>query len=388
MTFKKSHYQFVISGAGMVGASLAAALHQLGYTCLLLDPQNAPFKMDAKTPDMRVSSISLSSIKWLQQQGVWQRLTPQRLKYYNVLSVRDVAGSDCQFDASSINELYLGCFVENQHLADAARRQPELEVSPARIQTSQFKDGQWQLTTELNSLSCDFLVIAEGANSNLRDKLGFAGIGNQYPQSCYCALVKLSAPVNDHTWQTFTNTGAHALLPLFDNYASLILYRSAEQVRQLKQSSEAEQSQYLNKLFTHHLPAFDFVQAASFPLHRYQVKTPWQNQALVIGDAAHSIHPLAGQGVNLGFRDTAEFIRLIKQHGLEGIKRTHLQLSYNVKRWFDVQSMASTMDLLYYSNQPELSFLKPARSILFNTTAQIKPLQQLILKLAIGKIPH
>lgn len=370
----------------MVGASLAAAIEQLGYSCLLVDNAATSFDLNQASPDMRVSSLSLASVEWLKNQNIWSRLEHNRLRYYDSLSVRDATGGQCQFNAATIKRDYLGCFVENQHLAQAAQQHPGVAKIQGQISEPRQTPTGWQLSVDDKMITCDFLVSAEGARSPLRKNLGFSGFASDYAQACYCALVKLDKPAPAQTWQVFTTQGAHALLPLYDSYATFILYREQPKIRQLMAQDTSAQTDELSALFSSGVGNFEFIQSASFALQKYQIHQPLKNRCLVLGDAAHQIHPLAGQGVNLGFRDAAAFVDLLEKQGIEGLAKPHIQRKYNIQRRIDSQGMSATMDLIYHTAAPQWSFMAPIRKLALNGINHSSVLQSLILNFATGTV--
>lgn len=383
-------YDLLIVGSGMVGASLSAALSPLNLRCLLIDKQIKEFDQTQRQPELRVSSISKGSIDWLQQKSIWSELNQNRLNYYQSLSINEQSKNHCEFNAKSLALENLGCFVENSHLRQAALNQNNYPLIEASIDSCQFQQSLWQVKlSNGETIQTKLIIAADGGQSKLRQLLNFPQHGWQYPQACYSAMVKLNQPVNmQQTWQTFNQGSAIAFLPLFDNYASLIVYQSNAKIRQLLNLNLAEQSKQLTSLFQNKIADFTLLQSASFPLQKMSVINPIKQGVILVGDAAHTIHPLAGQGVNLGIRDIAQVVSLIEKN-LSDItqlqQQTHWQ-KYIIQRNIDVQSMSAMMDLTYYtfnSHNPILSWL---RNQTLTNVNHIAPLKKIILKLALGAI--
>ncbi|WP_440903327.1 FAD-dependent monooxygenase [Catenovulum sp. SX2] len=388
---QNNNCDIAIVGAGMVGATLASALKQLGYSCLLLDKTQPTFAINSPTPDLRVSSISLSSVNWLTELGIWQQLDPSRLNAFTQLSMQEKQHASCHFNASDIQQQQLGCFVENQHLQYAALQQ---FAEPVRVETitdiNQTADG-WVLDTEQQQIHCQLLIAADGAQSQVRNVLKQPTSGWQYNQACYCANIQLTDDSGQHTWQVFDNHQAQALafLPLYDNFATLIIYDQPAKLRQLAQQSNAEQTQYLSQLFSRYLKGsdFQFLASASFPLQKMTAANLAKDNLVLLGDAAHTIHPLAGQGVNLGIRDAQLLCQTLSalKGDLSAIHQQNFWRQFQFKRKLDINSMSYLMDLLYYSYSSQSPILKGIRRSLVTGLNQLPLVKSSILKAAIGE---
>ena len=385
------NYDIVIVGAGMVGATLASALKQLGLSCVLIDKAPTNFDINSPTPDLRVSSISLASINWLQQLGIWQQLDTNRLNPFNQLSMQEKQHNSCHFNAADIQQQQLGCFVENQHLQAAALKQfAEPALIEKILEIKQLQQG-WQVCTEQTQIESKLLVAADGAQSQVRNTLKLPTSGWQYNQACYCANVKLTANSGQHTWQVFDNQQARALafLPLYDNFATLIIYDQPQHLRQLSQQTTAEQTEYLQQSFNSYLPnrTFEFIASASFPLQKMTAAELVDNNLVLIGDAAHTIHPLAGQGVNLGFRDAQLLYKTLAatDGDLSAIHQQNFWRQFQFKRKLDINSMSYLMDLIYYGYSSQSPILKGIRRSMVTGLNQLPQIKATILKAAIGE---
>ncbi|MCU4677687.1 FAD-dependent monooxygenase [Catenovulum sp. 2E275] len=383
-------YDIIIVGAGMVGASLAASLADTELSVLLIDKKITAFDDTINQPKIRVSSISKGSIDWLTDHQIWQQLNSERLQYYNQLSVNEAGKSQCHFYAKDLMIDNLGCFVENNHLQAAALKQNPFTVIEDQILSCQFEQARWHLKLiENQNVSATLIIAADGAQSNIRKFCNFAQQGWQYNQACYSALIQLTQPANMlQTWQSFNQNGAIAFLPLYQNYANLIVYQTPANIRKLSAKNQQDQQIQLKSLFANNLPEFTLLESASFPLQKMSVSQSAKNGVILVGDAAHTIHPLAGQGVNLGIRDIAKLAKIIKMHqnNLTELQSERVWHSYQRQRNADVQSMSGMMDIIFYafaSQNPLLNFL---RNQAMNLVEYTQPLKQLILKQALGKI--
>ncbi|MER2490346.1 FAD-dependent monooxygenase [Catenovulum sediminis] len=381
-------FDIIIVGAGMVGASVASALQSLSFNCLLLDKQQPQRMKDRLEPQLRISSISKGSIDWLQSLGIWQKLNINRIRYYNQLSVAEKGGSNCTFDAQSLALQTLGCFVENNYLQTCAQDTFAGQLSFEQITSVQFYRDKWQLyTLDGHCYSSKLLIAADGANSQIRKALGLATYGWQYPQHCLSVNIKLQQDSGHHTWQKFDEAGAYAFLPLFAQYASLILYRPVNVINDFKNKTNKQQKALLAGIYGGDIADFEIVESASFPLKKMTAHTTSKKGAILIGDAAHTIHPLAGQGVNLGFRDAIQLVSQIKNaHSLDDLQHDTYWHAYNRKRALDVISMSGLMDLIYFAYQSQPPIIKLLRNTGVGMLNITPPLKNFILKNALGEI--
>lgn len=302
-----------VVGAGMVGAAAALALARAGFSTALLEA-HAPAPWDATAEvDLRVVGLAPSSLALLDDLGVWTSIRDARSGPYAHMHVWDAeSGAAIDFDAADEGRDGLGHIVENslvqwtlwQSLDAAGVRR----LCPAEV--SGFEAGEDRIQLQLadgETLSASLLVAADGAASPLRQLAGIGTRGRDYAQRAVVAHVVTERPHQHTAWQRFLPSGPLALLPLADGRSSLVWsLPDAEARRVLALDDHA----FLDELGV----ATDFrlgritatTPRAAFPL-KLQLADSYQAERLVLlGDAAHAVHPLAGQGVNLGLRDVAE----------------------------------------------------------------------------------
>ncbi|NTS78398.1 FAD-dependent monooxygenase [Catenovulum sp. SM1970] len=384
-------YDIVIVGAGMIGASMAASLNQSGLSILLID-KHLPSTPLSQQPDLRVSSLNLGAIRWLKQQGIYQQLDPSRIQTYNALAGYEKGGAHLQFNAADINEDKLGCFVENKHLQQAALKVANCQQLELAITSIKANEQGWDIEFEnARQTRTKFIIAADGANSQIKQALNFAQFGWQYRQSCLSVNIEFHSALpkvqQTTTWQTFRPQGPIAFLPLFDNFASLIVYDSADKIKALQQLSETSLKQALAELFKEKITAdFDVIQAGAFPLTKRQVNKRYHNQALLVGDAAHTIHPLAGQGVNLGLRDVAAASHTLLNaiNAGESWHQADIWQRYNQARVKDDNQTSFAMDSIYKLFSNDLVPVKLFRKFTLNTLDKMSPLKQTALHFALG----
>jgi 2-octaprenylphenol hydroxylase len=316
----KDQFDIVIVGAGMVGLTLATLLVESEFAeslqVIVVDSGNEPrFDISADL-DLRVSAISPGSAEILARAGVWQEIRSIRACPFVAMRVWDADGSvhgpeTLRFDAADFALPELGNIVENSLIQD--RLLHRLGAHGQRVQFgakihSVRSAGDRFLVSVANSAPVrpELLIAADGSNSFVRSAAGIPLHAWRYAQSAFVTHVRPEHRHGDTAWQRFLRSGPVALLPLADGRVSVVWSTSDELARQALAASNEELGQMLAKVS-------DFVLGklspcgprGSFALQaQYAAKYALPGLVLV-GDAAHSVHPLAGQGANLGLADAA-----------------------------------------------------------------------------------
>ncbi len=316
-----------VVGGGMVGAAAALALARAGFATALLEA-HAPAAWDAHAEvDLRVVGLAPSSVMLLDELGVWTSIRAARASPYTHMHVWDAAsGAAIDFDAASEGRDRLGYIVENSlvqwtlwQALDAAQGSASAagagragasvrRLCPAEVRGFEAREDRIQLElADGETLSASLLVAADGAGSPLRALAGIGTRGRDYAQRAVVAHVATERPHQDTAWQRFLPCGPLALLPLADGRSSIVWsLPEAEAQRVLVLDDQA----FLDELGV----ASDFrlgrivatTPRAAFPLKLQLAERYQADRFVLLGDAAHAVHPLAGQGVNLGLRDVAE----------------------------------------------------------------------------------
>lgn len=315
----KPEYDIVIVGAGVVGSALACALRAAGLRIAVVDAA-APvrFSPDAEF-DLRVFALSPASRRILEHLGAWDTVRNARVQAYTAMVVWDATGrGHVRFDSSELGEEALGYIVENrflqfallQRLADAANVSVLRPASPLDLSVTADKavvtldDGR-RLETRL-------LVAADGAASAVRRLAGIEVRQAGYGQQAIVAHVRTEKPHRATAWQRFMPSGPIALLPLSDGRASIVWSLDDARAAEIRGLGDREfcaaagtaSGEILGRI-TATTPR------ASFPLQRLHADEYVQPRLALIGDAAHVVHPLAGQGMNLGMLDAATLAEVI-----------------------------------------------------------------------------
>ncbi|MBS0974716.1 2-octaprenyl-3-methyl-6-methoxy-1,4-benzoquinol hydroxylase, partial [Serratia rubidaea] len=343
-------------------------------------------------PDLRISAIGCASVALLKQLGAWPALAQMRSAPYRRLETWEWESARVAFDAAELGLPELGFMVENRLLQLALWQQLQhcdtLTLHcPARLQALRREDEAWRLTLDDGeTLTARLVVGADGAHSQVR-KLADIGVsGWQYRQSCMLITVQTGAPQQDATWQQFFPSGPRAFLPLYDDWASLVWYDSPQRIRQLQSMPMAQLEQEITAAFPARLGAVKAHAAGSFPLVRRHAQRYVLPGLALVGDAAHTINPLAGQGVNLGYRDVDALLNVLleaRDQGEEWASEAVLQ-RYQRRRRADNLLMQSGMDLFYTAFSNRLAPLGVARNLALMAAERAGGLKQKALKYALG----
>ena len=313
-------YDIAIVGGGMVGGMLACALGNSRFSVAVIEAGDAPeFEADDDYA-LRVSALSVASQRMLEVTGAWPGVVQRRACPYRRMLVWDSeSGGETLFDSSDIAEPHLGHIVENHVLQLALiERLVEFEnidfFPQTRIEYASFSDTAVHLSFhDGRSMSASLLVGADGGNSRVRALADFDVRSELYDdQHALVSTVVTELPQQDITWQRFVPSGPEAFLPLCGHRASLVWYNTPEEVGRLKSLDTAAFTKAVEQQFPERLGGVrSLVGRGSFPLSRMHARQYVKPRVALIGDAAHTIHPLAGQGVNLGLLDAATLAEVI-----------------------------------------------------------------------------
>ncbi|MCU5774144.1 3-demethoxyubiquinol 3-hydroxylase [Erwiniaceae bacterium BAC15a-03b] len=388
---RETDFDVVVIGGGMVGAALASGLVQQGFSLAVVEQEEAPAFDPASNPDLRISAIGSASVDLLKQLQVWNDIQQMRTAPYRQLETWEWQTACVKFDAASLGLPELGYMVENRVLQRALwQRLQQQQVTlfcPAALKTLTRDNSGWTVTLDDGrQLKTRLVVGADGANSQVRQLAGIGIHGWNYSQSCMLITVRCEHPAGDTTWQQFTPQGPRAFLPLFDNWASLVWYDAPARIRQLQAMPLSQLQKEIAAHFPARLGRFSAVAAGSFPLVRRHATRYVQDGLALVGDAAHTINPLAGQGVNLGYRDIDALIDVLTEarNNAEAWSSDAVLQRYQRKRHTDNLLMQSGMDLFYFTFSNQLAPLKVVRNLGLMVAQRSGVLKRQALRYALG----
>jgi 2-octaprenylphenol hydroxylase len=316
----KKTYDVIIVGGGMVGAALACALARQHRSVAVIEaraPQ--PFSQDDPF-DLRVSAISRASQHVFEALGVWPLIQKKRSQAYDRMVVWDESDGEIHFDAADIGEPDLGHIIENRviqtALLEAIASLDEVDLlCPAQVDDLDLQPERVVVTLDSgDQIEASLLVGADGARSQVRERLGIAySVVRDYDQKAIVCVVRTEQGHDYTAWQRFLNTGPLAFLPLSDaHYSSIVWSADTAVADRIMVMDDEAFCTAIGEAFEFRLGRVDWTSArAAFPLRGTQAAAYVMPRLALVGDAAHTIHPLAGQGVNLGLLDAAALAEVL-----------------------------------------------------------------------------
>lgn len=321
----------IIVGAGMVGSALALALRKQGMECLVLDggPMTVqPFDSGAAY-EPRVSALSMASQRILERLGAWPGVQARRSCPYRDMHVWDGSGTGhIHFSAASVHASTLGHIVENRVVQDALVERLHASdvglLANARLERMRHSGDDWLLTlADGRELRTPLVIAADGANSAVRRLAGCETREWDYLHHAIVTSVRCAEAHRATAWQRFTDEGPLAFLPLGErdgeHWCSIVWSTTPEHAAQLMALDDEGFSTALGQAFEYRLgQVLQVDRRLCIPLRQRHAKRYVEPGLALIGDAAHTIHPLAGQGVNLGFLDAAVLAEVLAQAAARG----------------------------------------------------------------------
>lgn len=320
---RRHDFDVIVVGGGMVGLCVAALLEReerlANWRIAIVEPAT-PRAPDDGSLDLRVSALSRASERILAAAGAWPAIREHACPYstmvvWDAASLPD-ARDALRFSAAETAEPDLGHIAENLRVQWELLESPELEgVTQLRagLEALEFEpDGATVVLTDGRRLSCSLVIGADGGQSRTRELCGISRAGWSYGQTAVVAHLRTERP-HDHTaWQRFLPDGPLAFLPLRDGRVSLVWTTTPADAAALIAAEPADFGRRVTEASAHVLGEATLASArAGFPLALWHAREYVRPRLALVGDAAHTIHPLAGQGVNLGFLDCASLVEVL-----------------------------------------------------------------------------
>ena len=308
---RRRRLDIAVVGGGVVGSACALALSALGLEVALVEGV-APSRWQAQQPDLRVYAFAVDNVALLEALGIWQDIRIARAQAYRRMRVWDAAAAgELMFDADALGRSELGWIVEHGLLVDrlwAALPGAGVQVHcPARVDAAeQDAEGVRLQLDDGSRIDARLVVAADGAESTLRALIGLEVDRHDYAQRGVVAYVSTTHAHEDTAWQRFLPGGPLAFLPCADGSSSIVWTLREDEATRVMALGDAAFNAELTRAFDARLGDVRVLsKRAAFPLRRQLARDYVAGRVLLLGDAAHVVHPLAGQGVNLGLRDVS-----------------------------------------------------------------------------------
>ena len=336
-------FDIAVIGAGIVGSCAALSLARAGYRVALVEAHE-PKVWSEETPDLRVVALASDNQKLLDSCGVWKKIAERRTQPYSEMRVWDAAaGNELHLSASQQAQESLGTIIENNNISDALWQAIEHENHIHCFCPDKLESIEQESTVTLHlksgaAIKAGLVLGADGASSKVRELLGLKTDKKDYGQRGVVAYVSTAESHQNTAWQRFLPTGPLAFLPFSDDRCSIVWTLPNDEAERLLQCDDETFCRELTRAFDARLgDVTEVSQRAAFPLQRQLSKEMLTGRVALIGDAAHAVHPLAGQGVNLGLRDVAALLELLgeaKTTSEPSKQKSAVQISqHKLERW-------------------------------------------------------
>ncbi|MDL0431222.1 UbiH/UbiF/VisC/COQ6 family ubiquinone biosynthesis hydroxylase [Marinobacter sp. TBZ242] len=335
---EQAYFDILVVGGGMVGSALALGLSRQGWNVGLVEGssrnallQEAAEAFDVNSFDPRVSAISVASQRLLQQLDVWSDITAGRHCPYQTMTVWDGDGTGrIQFEAAELRAPALGTIIENRRIVRAlfaALADSSVELIDGVKVSGWWQDGKERgiRLEDGRVVAAQLVVAADGAHSRLRQWVGLPTREWDYGQQAIVCTVQTTQSHRFTAWQRFSPTGPLAFLPLMaesgdEHFCSIVWSQDTEEARRLMALDDNAFRAELERAIERELGSVEAVSRRfAFPLRQRHAKDYIAGGFALVGDAAHTIHPLAGQGANLGYGDVRALLDELSRARKAGI---------------------------------------------------------------------
>lgn len=386
--------EILIVGGGLAGATLAGLLGQQGIDCIVIDARTEALEQTMTVPDPRTLALTHASRRILQTINTWQRLPDERIGHFRKIYVWDENGKgEIKFDCEELCETSLGYIVEQTVLQNALDEVLEFIPAVSSYKGETPKAVHWSndaVTVDLNnrSVRAKLLVAADGAHSKTREFAGIAYVKHDYRQTAITCVVKTALPHNNLARQRFLSEGPLAFLPMTDQQQCGIVWSTSPAYADQLLVMDTEQFNHtLKSAFASTLgEILESGHRACFSLQRAQAERYCKDRIVLVGDAAHSVHPLAGQGANLGLLDAACLAQLLLEARKKNKDLGNIRVLRRYERWRRGENrfMMMVFEVFKYLFENQMTPLPLLRNTGLNIVDRNSYIKHFIMRRAIG----
>ena len=397
---RRGEHDVVVVGAGVVGAATALALLREGFDVALVEARPAPTWNAADDVDARVVALAPDAVALLDDLGVWKSVTDARACAYSHMRVWDaLAAGELSFAAEDRGETALGWIVENrllqhvlwQALVETGARGAAIQLRVPGEVTAIENDERGVAATLADGsvVRARLLVAADGATSPIRTQLGIAVREHDYGQRAIVAHVGIERAHESTAWQRFQPGGPLAFLPLVDGRCSIVWSLQGNEAERVLALDDAAFCAELGCALDFRLGNItSTTRRLAFPLRMRLAERYVVGRTLLIGDAGHAVHPLAGQGLNLGLRDVNNLRGQLRRAKARGIDAGAAQVlrRYERERRSENILAASSFTLIERCFNSESIAVAGLRGLALAVADKVTPLKHVLMDAAAGRL--
>ncbi|ADD79700.1 FAD-dependent monooxygenase [Candidatus Riesia pediculicola] len=387
----EKNYDIIIVGGNMVGSALAIGLAKSSWKVLLIEKNKLISSFFQSCPYSEISSISFSSVSLLKKIGVWQNIIHSRIVPNTTLEIWENWKFRTTFKSKNFGLKNFGYIIENRNLKFAFQKKLISDKNINFLYSTELIDlirekSKWKITLSNNQkLSTKLIIGSDGSNSKVCFLSGIKK--KEYGEVLYCILMIVQTKFECSQkiiWQKFFSEGPIAHLPLFKNWACLILHGKHQEIENLSKMSFGELEKYVVLKIPEKFKKIKIFNKKIISFRRSYTKSYVKEGLVIIGDAAHVIHPLAGQGLNLGYRDVERLLSFLILHKKRGIcfYSKDILLEYQNSRLFDNHFMQFSTEVIYKLFSSKNQIVEKFRNILLRSINKIELVKKIIIQYA------